>query len=48
MNQLGLWYFGNIVVATFLCLNITFLSAIGAPVGIAGYKEQQRAYLGKF
>lgn len=45
--RLGVWYCGNIVVATFLCLNISLLSAAGAPINIAGLdidKERQRAF----
>ena len=45
--RLGVWYCGNIVVATFLCLNISLLSAAGAPVNIADldiHKARQQAY----
>ncbi|XP_067928844.1 uncharacterized protein [Watersipora subatra] len=40
MNNLDR-YCGNIVVATFLCLNFIFLSAAGAPIGVTGLRNDQ-------
>lgn len=39
MNQ-GIWYCGNIVVATFLCLNFSLLSAAGAPIDATGLQSE--------
>lgn len=36
MKSQGLLYFENVLVATFLCLNVSFLSAAGAPVSPPG------------